>query len=68
MYYVIMKEEDDKHFSYAEKIGREINLAVYIKDRQWIKAMLLVRSKKEAEEIAKDWNDTAREDGKFLPF
>ena len=56
MNYVIMKEEDGKRFSYAEKISRNINLAVYIKDRPWIKVMLPVRSMKEAEEIAKVWN------------
>lgn len=60
MYYVIAKEEDGKCFSYAEKIGRHINLAVYIKDRPEIKVMLSVRSKKEAEDIAKDWNDVQR--------
>ena len=66
IYFVMMKEKDGKQYSYVQDYHTcSPNLASAFRGISDLLIAMPCESKKQAEEIADNWNATAKADGRF---
>ena len=65
-YVIQIGNGNGKLYAYAEQLAESHNLAAFVQGRPFMEAMTLMRSRKEAEQVADMLNDAAEKGGKLM--